>query len=977
MAKPWENDERIEAAPPQGRAQQPQPRRNAPQRPAQGQQAAQGGQTPWQRDTVVSGDQTQQQVDRGSDDGGFFPFVNRSIAEIVGAPVDIGNYMQEGVGHYMRRAVGLPGMEEEQREAIRTPGGSETIRSGMEAIGADPAPEGAEPETFGESIGQGVGDAAATLPFFGMGGAAMQAARSPVVRSVGRTLTRPFVSQPVRATTAETAAGAGAGAGREAAGRADPGSPLSRTAGEFAGGAAAAMGPGAAIRGARRTAEALPVTGTAIRGVRAALFPFTEAGGKVRASRRLRDLSGDPEAQAQALEEESIGGLTPAQQTGNERLMALERAVLDKDASLDDQFKEQTAQASQRLRDALREPAEEMGAEEVRQGIAQRRDYLLNLMDQRVAQAVEGAQQKIARLEPQRKASESSTIVRDELESALKTARQQESRLWDAVPDEAEVPTDNLNTTYKALRDNLPRAQRDEMPSMARRLLGGAEEDAEGEIDDLVRRVFGQDAPAPSQNRQRDKFGVQETVREMQGLRSRLLSDARKARASGDFNTARLADELSNAILDDLGAGATEESAVGRMIDTARSFSAGLNERFRQGSVGRVLGYAREGGAAVPPETTLDTTIGRGGTRAAVEADEIRRAVEESPGDAQAATQDYITRRFSDYANRGGQLDARRAQEFVRRNDELLDRFPGLKRQMRDAEQAQTLAERETRTAGARAQRLRDPKQSRAAQFLDAPVDQEIETVLRSRNPREAARELRRQVSKDRDAARGLKGAFFDFLTRRARTAEVDESGENILSGRKLQNILNDSRTGAVAEEILDKGERNRLQRIIGEMRNLETAQRRLPNVGEAMEDLPNSVISMIGRTLAARAGAQAGAGTSGASLLTAQFASQRVRNFLNNLTNDRAEALIRDAVTGDRELFMALLRGVDDKRSAKYVERRLAEWLEGYAGTQVGEAARENGNGSAPRRGENPEADAGRDQPRDQGNAVQDRRQP
>lgn len=73
------------------------------------------------------------------------------------------------------------------------------------------------------------------------------------------------------------------------------------------------------------------------------------------------------------------------------------------------------------------------------------------------------------------------------------------------------------------------------------------------------------------------------------------------------------------------------------------------------------------------------------------------------------------------------------------------------------------------------------------------------------------------------------------------------------------------------------------------------------------MNNTPLSVISFIARTFAARQGAKAGAGTSGASLLTANFASRRMQEFLNRLSNDRATQLVRDAIE-DKDLFRALL---------------------------------------------------------------------
>ena len=82
------------------------------------------------------------------------------------------------------------------------------------------------------------------------------------------------------------------------------------------------------------------------------------------------------------------------------------------------------------------------------------------------------------------------------------------------------------------------------------------------------------------------------------------------------------------------------------------------------------------------------------------------------------------------------------------------------------------------------------------------------------------------------------------------------------------------------------------------------------------------------------RQGARAGQGVSGASLLTANFASQRMKRILEGLTNDRAEALLRDAVT-DPDLMQALLTRNTSLIRERRIESRLTEWFLGYTAQQ------------------------------------------
>lgn len=837
----------------------------------------------------------QEQGHRGS-----LAFLNRGISTVIGGPVDLVN---AGLG-----AAGVPVSE---RPFL----GSESIAAGMDAIGIRAADRGAQPETLGEYMGRGVGEAAGSLPFFGAGVGALQAARSPVARGVGGTMMQPFTQTPGRALTAEASAGAGAGAALYATdaiqGERGRGDPL-RTFAEIGGAVVGGMGPSAALR----TLQATPIAGSVIRGAKKAVVPFTRSGAMERARDRVRGLAEDPEAAARALlEEPSVRGpdggaaLTPAQRTGDRRLMALERAVRDTDPPTDLALRQRASVADEAISEAIRAPAEGRGVEAARGFLSDNLERRISRLDRLVSGAGERARNRVNQLAPERRASESSMIVRNELEGALRRARQEERHLWQRVPDSVQVPTTETRAAYRRLVEETPRAQRDNIPAKARQFL---------------------DPDASNQ-----AFTAAETVKEMQGLYSAMRESARQSRAAGEMNSARMADNIADGILRDFDA--TEVAGeAGRLFGEARTYSRQLNERFTRGSIGRVLGHAREGGQSLPAELTLDRTIGRRGLDAAVSADEIRRAVGDSP-DAEAAMQDFLRRRFTEHSIRDGQFSSRRAQDFLRSNSELLDRFPDLKRQMGDAERAQALANRVSSQAGDEVRQLRDPNINHASRFLNAPVDQEIQAIFRARDPRAAAIQLRRAAAQDNtgDALRGLKGGFLDFLMDRARTGSFNEFDQPILSGRAIRGALADDKISKVASTLFSKSELQRLNTLSRELANLETARGSLPSVGAVMDDTPNKVIDYLGRVIAARSGARMGQGTSGASLLTAGFASQRMKRILGALTNDHAEALIREAVQ-DPDLFRILL-----SPSASRQERAATRVLETLIAITGGEFAR------------------------------------
>ena len=1016
----------------------------------------------WKRDPVV---EPQQQASGP----GAMGFLNRGIASTVGGAVDLmTGALNTGPVDVIRGLTGYDPLGPEQRAFYESNkregfGGSTSLSRGMEFIGADVAQPSDVADTYPERIAEGVGLAAGTLLPGGAAVGGLRTAGGPVARGVAETVARPFLRQPMRATGVELTAGAGAGAGGLTAERnADSlgvSPAMARIAGELLGGLGAATAPGAAVRAARNYTPLGYVGSKAIQAGKAAVVPFTESGGRVRAARRLQELSGAPAEDAARVTGDTIGNLTPAQETGNPRLMALERAVRDADATLDRELAARSQEGNEALRQAIREPAGDATARDAATFIEGRQGSTRALLQRRIEQAQERANAAIGKLTPALKETQASAIVRRELDSALSDARAQERELWAAVPKAVQVPTSAAREAYDTFRGQLGRAQMDDLPAEAVRFL---DPDSSNTV-----------------------FGKSESVREVHALYSRLRETARQARAAGKPNQARIADGIADGVLRDLesadagrvsladaedafqhqqdvdrffgeydrlsrevagfgkrpltraiigrggvdpngplaaelrhrgitsrtvpglyrrgglkdvdnipaselegleftiGEGGngyasrdgiiealagensrtptlTPEQQVaasdlaameGRLpqyekwrsemgarvdqpfpgdfgpevsspLDAARAYSRELNQTFRQGRIGKVLGYEREGGVSTPAETTLADTIGTGGARAAVTADELRRATRGTP-EAEGAMRDYMRRRFSEYASPRGSLNVGRAQDFLRENDELLDRFPDLKAQVEGAARVVSSAHRQARTDQGRADRIGDPKRSIGAAYAQAPFEREFSAVLRAQNPRAAAAQLARQTAKDQSgqAARGLKAAALDHLTR-----DFDPA--------KMRQILGDKRSGPAMAEVLGADDMARVNRVVSELERASAGGR---SVGRVMDDLPNTLIQYAARVLAARVGAQAGQGTSGASLLTANLASQRMRDFLHGLTNDKAAHLLRDAMR-DPELFRDLLTAdLRQPAAAKRAETRLTEWLAAETGVAAG----------------------------------------
>lgn len=819
-------------------------------------------------------------------------FLNRGLANTLGAPVDL---VTAGLNR-------IPGVE------IQSPmGGSESFQSAMGIVNADVANRPAE--TLLEHAAQGGGEAAGALFPALSASRALQGAQG-VTGAVASQMSAPFVSQPIRAASAELAAGGGAAMGSaladDFAEDGDAG-PIAQTVAALTGGALGAMGPQAITRASQQGAEALPVTGAAIRGIKGAVAPFTEQGARVRAENRIQGLVSDPQEAATAMMQDNPGNLTPAQMSNDTNLLALERTVAENNPQVRDRLADRAAESADAIKDDFFSLAPDGTPQHAIDFLERRRDQFRSRLQSFKDLADRRATARIERLNPIRRESENSVIVGEELQRAYERARTQERQLWNAVPKSAEVPTSKVRETYASILAETPRARIDDIPREASALLSGS------------------------------GFGDQETVLEMHGLYSQLRQRAREAlgRSTPNGNKARIANELADAILVDLGATGKLPTAVGVKINEARAFSREMNEVFRQGAVRSFTSQSALGGPSYPTETALSRAVSKGGPRAAVAVDQIADAAGD---EALEPLQDFMRGRLMDRAAGRGSYDPKQAAAFARANSEALSRFPELQGDISAANTASRTGETRTARVDGIVARLDNPRQNAGAAFLNASAGDEVaQAIFKAKIPVQAAAALRREAAKDTTgrALEGIKRGTLDFLIGRA-SGRYAADGTQELSGNQLFGDLQDPRQRAVLGRLFNPAEISRMERLSRQLQGLQGA-RNARSLDSVIDDAPNAIINFVGSTIAARQGAKAGQGVSGASLLTANFASKRMRDLLGSLTNDRAERLIQDAIT-DRDLFVALMTNNTDPARVRRAEKRISEWLIGTYGVVAAE---------------------------------------
>ena len=490
-----------------------------------------------------------------------------------------------------------------------------------------------------------------------------------------------------------------------------------------------------------------------------------------------------------------------------------------------------------------------------------------------------------------------------ELETALDAARIQETGKWSSVPKEVILPTTQSKATYSKILSETPKAQQEDIPDIANKLLA-----------------------------KKGGFGDAESVAELQGLRSKLLEESRKARAVGNYNTARIADDLAESVLKDLGAQRENvQGQAGHALRSALDFSFDLNEKFTRGTVARILGTEKRGGLRTPESLTLEKTAGIGGPRARVEVQSLLKAADTPP--LRGAVEDFLLDDFQRRVVKNGEIEPNKLVQFVNRYRDVLNDFPELRIKIEAAARANDAAIAAQNRAEGVARKLNDPKVSRAAVFLKEPVEDGIERVARSTSPKETMAELVRQAGRDQtgDSLKGLKTGFGDFLIKRASTRTPTEFDDFVISGRSMKNLLNEGPVSEMAKKLFSPEEIQRLNVIAETAERLELAVAAPPHKGGIVMDAPNMLFALLARVSGAQVGRKLAQATGGGTVQTPGFLSKITQDLLVKRVQDPARKILIAAMQ-DEGLFGALLTNqtVITKPQREFVESQLNAWLAG-----------------------------------------------
>lgn len=798
---------------------------------------------------------------------------NVGISRTLGAPVDAVNW-----------ALGAVGLDSD-----KPVGGSEWIQGGMESVGI-PA---SESRGMAGAIGEGVGAGAVTLGVGGAlaaprAGAVLAGEAAPATSTAGRIvedIATTAIKSPAAFTAAEMAASAGAGAGGYALERKYPDVPGVRVIGEIIGG----MTPVSVGLTLRAVGSASP-TVWAVKSARGLFDSLTRSGGKRRAGERLRRTVSDPDAIRTERDDVIDAPLTPAQRSEEPGLLSLERSVMDATDQLKSDRANQLAGVNAAIRGAFLEG----------EGTSEHASaYLKHLIDTRVRAAALRADEALSQTAPKVDREAANRIVRRELDAALRDVRDQETKLYRRIPLDTSVRTRASTLRFQRFWNETGMAQRGDIPPSARRFLNPES---------------------------RSYLGADTNLREMRALQSKLREEARVARSAGEYNRARMADEMASAITEDIAsAGGTDE--VKTLVQEATRFSRDMNDVFTRGEVGKILGYDSSG-VKVSEGTTLERLIGKSGPAAREGSDALREAA--LFADKHAGTQrakdikthlnDYVLDSFNRSAVRDGQVDVPKAAAFLRENAELIKRHPDIGKKIQNAI--------ETRKMAIDTERQFDPEVSAAGVFLKASPSKEIDRVLGMSDPRTAMNDLAALARTDPSgrALSGLKRSFMDRLLRQSESGSEDVTDALFVSGRKMSDEMRRANVQQAMEGLFTPEELARIEKIRRTAIILDKTRAAPPSDEGVIGDAPGYLTSVFGRVFGAQMGREVAVATGGGTVQTPGIFSGTFQKILHAGINDPARRLLNDAIQ-DESLFRTLMSSIQTPAQQEAAVKRLNAW--------------------------------------------------
>ena len=295
-----------------------------------------------------------------------------------------------------------------------------------------------------------------------------------------------------------------------------------------------------------------------------------------------------------------------------------------------------------------------------------------------------------------------SETLYDVITRQLENARIKEQRLWNGVPT-VTVPVDTSNPpSFLSYWDNLDSMTKEAREEYLKVL---------GPLNKFVKRKelelgFATDAKGNLIPATDDL-----TTKELSDMRSLALGLGKKLSAAGDSQSARIAFETADALLEDLqsvaelGGGEAFQFAY----NTARAYSKALNDTFTRSFAGETQATVKTGAERLAPELLSKRLLQGGNDPTYLRLKEINEVgsfaqreglegADQTVGTLLGTTEQILRNaRASAFDPETGTINPDRLAVWMEQNKEVLDIFPSLRKDLSDARTANILLDEQSK----------------------------------------------------------------------------------------------------------------------------------------------------------------------------------------------------------------------------------------------------------------------------------------
>lgn len=580
----------------------------------------------------------------------------------------------------------------------------------------------------------------------------------------------------------------------------------------------------------------------------------------------------DPARVAKLLREADLEGvsLTAGQKSESPTLLALEATAAAKNPDFDMAMRAQTQENMASLRKLIGQLEASGDPALLKEAATMRGRYFDNLLGARLQAAERQMERAVGAIGADKAAA--SVRASGILDDAIKDARKAEASLWEKVPKKEPLSGSGLVQAHQQIRaDMLPE---EPLPPAF--------------IEQFVERVGKQGSVASG---------------EVQRFRSQMLGRAREARAQSKWGEARMYEDMADGALADLATMQSPEAAE------ARAFSSSLNDTFSRTFASDALGVKATGADRIVPEAVLQKAYGSGGVLANKRFTELEEAAKFTGRTMVQEQEDFLRAAASTLVDPlTGRVNPRSLEGFLRSNEQMLQRFPGLKGDLANASSAEQTF-RQVQAAGDTASKAIQQRAVFSEVLRNENPAQAVRNVVNSANPQRGYQQLVKLARRGPEGAvEGLKASTLDYAARSATGATGGFSFErysqvltNPVSGRG-PSLLQMMRGSGV----MSGDEASRMGMILRDAAKIEKSLASKAKMSEVVGQ-PDALFDLVVRAVGANiGGASSLSQSSGASIVIAGAGSRMARNLFEKLPRTRVMDVIQEASQNPR--FMASL---------------------------------------------------------------------